>query len=126
MKFSREELKAIYKVGKSMMIADGEFAQEELMVIFHELCRFGVRDEYSATLLEQEAIEMEFDKAFAIISRMDKKQKKYIAAYLGLIMASDGIIDERETMLWGYVSQICNLPEMSIEEALIYMRDFNA
>lgn len=109
-----------------MMIADGEFAQEELMVIFHELCRFGVRDEYSATLLEQEAIEMEFDKAFAIISKMDKKQKKYIAAYLGLIMASDGIIDERETMLWGYVSQICNLPEMSIEEALIYMRDFNA
>ena len=126
MKFSREQLKAIYKVGKSMVIADDNFSKEELMVIFDELYRFGIKDEYSFVSLEQDAIAMELNKAFSIVSQMDIKQKKYIAAYLGLIMASDGIIDDREMMLWGYVSQICNLPKMSIKEALEYMRDFNA
>lgn len=66
---------------------------------------------------------MESSLAIALIAGMDDERKKYVASYLGTIMAADGDIDDRELVLWQLVSTLCDLPTMSVGDAISNMKN---
>ena len=53
---------------------------------------------------------------------MTYEQKKYVAAYLGTLMASDKDINDKELALWRLLSKLCGLPSMNITDAVEYMQ----
>lgn len=117
MTFNELELTAIIKLANSMVMADGKVAPEEVAVMTMELIRFGVPQNKVQTLLEK-SNSMEPAHAVALVAAMDKERKKYVASYLGTIMASDGDIDDNEMALWRLLSTICGLPAMNVKEAV--------
>lgn len=52
---------------------------------------------------------------------MNDAHKRYVTAYLGAMMAVDGEIDDKEKVLWNFVTLICKLPTMNIVDAIAYM-----
>ena len=120
MKFNKVEMIAIMSMANAMIMADGKVEDEETIVISHEIMKFGVPiEDFKEIYLR--GIEMEPSYATEIVSKMTPEQKKYVAAFLGTIMAVDGGIDEKEMALWRLLSQICGLPTMSVKDAVFYM-----
>ena len=117
MTFNELELTAIIKLANDMVMADGKVAREEVAVMMVELMRFGVPKNKVQTLLEN-SNSMEPVHAVALVAAMDEERKKYVASYLGAIMASDGDIDDNEMALWRLLSTICALPTMNVKEAV--------
>lgn len=120
MTFNREELTAVFKMAKAMVMADGNVKPSEVAVISRELQRFGVPSNQVEILLEA-SDNMEASQAIVFIAGMDEERKKYIASYLGVIMASDGDINDNEISLWRLVSTLCGLPTMNIADAISNM-----
>lgn len=122
MTFSGQELTAIIKMAKSMVMADGKIKPAEIAVMTREFMRFGVlQDQVDLLLKASDSIEA--SQAVALIARMDEERKKYVASYLGVIMASDGDIDNNELALWTLVSTLCGLPTMTVMEAINNMKN---
>ena len=122
MTFSGQELTAIIKMAKSMVMADGKIKPAEIAVMTREFMRFGVlQDQVDLLLKASDSIEA--SQAVALIARMDEERKKYVASYLGVIMASDGDIDDNELALWTLISTLCGLPTMTVMEAINNMKD---
>ena len=117
MTFNGKELIAIIKMAKAMVKADGKIEPSELSVMAVELARFGVPENQLKTLLKA-SDNMETSQALVLINEMDEERKKYVASYLGVIMVSDGDVNEQELILWNLVSTLCSLPEMNITEAI--------
>ena len=103
-----------------MAAADGKVEKSELTYIALEMARFGVKD---ADSILKGAEEMDPTIALSIVSKMTPKEKKYVAAYLGTIMAVDGDIDAKELSLWRLTSSLCGLPTMNIQEAIQYIKE---
>ena len=122
MTFNGKELIAIIKMAKAMVKADGKIEPSELSVMAVELARFGVPENQLKTLLKA-SDNMETSQALVLINEMDEERKKYVAAYLGVIMVSDGDVNEQELILWNLVSTLCSLPEMNITEAINNMKN---
>lgn len=120
MTFSGKELAAIFKLGKMMANADGRLDKKELLVLIKELARFGVPGDHLEAL-EDAGNEMDPAELLATVAAMDAEQKKYVAAYLGVILAIDGNIDDAEMKLWSLVSALCDLPEMNLVQAAEYL-----
>ena len=120
--FNGLELTAILKMAKAMAVADGKLESVETAVMTKELVRFGVTPD-DLKLMLSAVDDIEASQATIVIAAMDQEQKKYVASYLGLIMASDGNIDENELALWRLVSTVCGLPTMSIGEAIRNMKN---
>ena len=122
MTFSGQELTAIIKMAKSMVLADGKIEPSEIAVMTREFMRFGVlQDQVDLLLKASDSIEA--SQAVALIARMDEERKKYVASYLGVIMASDGDIDDNELALWTLISTLCGLPTMTVMEAINNMKN---
>lgn len=122
MTFSGQELTAIIKMAKSMVMADGKIKPAEIAVMTRELMRFGIlQDQVDLLLKASDSIEA--SQAVALIARMDEERKKYVASYLGVIMASDGDIDDNELALWTLISTLCGLPTMTVMEAINNMKN---
>lgn len=122
MTFSGQELTAIIKMAKSMVMADGKIKPAEIAVMTREFMRFGVlQDQVDLLLKASDSIEA--SQAVALIARMDEERKKYVASYLGVIMASDGDIDDNELALWTLISTLCGLPTMTVMEAINNMKN---
>ena len=122
MTFSGQELTAIIKMAKSMVLADGKIEPSEIAVMTREFMRFGVlQDQVDLLLKASDSIEA--SQAVALIARMDEERKKYVASYLGIIMASDGDIDDNELALWTLISTLCGLPTMTVMDAINNMKD---
>lgn len=122
MTFSGQELTAIIKMAKSMVMADGKIKPAEIAVMTREFMRFGVlQDQVDLLLKASDSIEA--SQAVALIARMDEERKKYVASYLGVIMASDGDIDDNELALWTLISTLCGLPIMTVMEAINNMKN---
>lgn len=120
MTFTGNELAAILKLGKMMAKADGRIDDNEMMVLTNELLRFGVqRNQIHA--LEELGNTMGPDALLATVFSMDADQKKYVTAYLGVILAIDNNIDDAEMRLWSMVTMLCDLPEMTIGEAMRFL-----
>ncbi len=124
MQFNGEQLSAIYKLAHLMVMADGVVDERELACISAELISFGVTPEQLKPLTAA-ALTMLPSKAIEIVSNFDAESKKYVASYLGTIMAIDGDIDDREMALWCLISQMCSLPTMSIADAITNMKELH-
>lgn len=120
MTFTRIEMSAITKLALAMANADGKIEKSELNYIALELARFGVRD---CEPIIDGANEMDGSDALSIVAKMTDEEKKYVAAYLGTVMAVDNDIDEKELALWRLTSTLCGLPTMNILEAIEYVKN---
>ena len=109
-------------MSKAIVKAYGKIEPSELSVMAVELARFGVPENQLKTLLKA-SDNMETSQALVLINEMDEERKKYVASYLGVIMVSDGDVNEQELILWNLVSTLCSLPEMNITEAINNMKN---
>ena len=124
MNFSKLEMSAIVKMAKAMALADGVIDPKEKIMMANELERFDVPSSDVRTILEI-GDSMQPSEAASVINAMNAEQKKYVAAYLGTMIAIDGDIDDTELVLWRFTSTICNLPTMSIAEAIAFMSNMD-
>lgn len=121
LEFTNREYTAILSFAKKMTLADGRLDDSEKIMLVMEAQRFGIGRNKLVNLLDV-SDNMEADEAIALIATMTDAQKRYVSALLGTIMAIDGDIDDKELALWQMVSFVCKLPEMSINDAIEYMR----
>lgn len=117
MTFNGEEMTAIIKMAKAMVMADGKIEPSEIAVMKGEFMRFGV-PKNQVDLLLKAADNIEASQAILLIAGMDEERKKYVASYLGVIMAADGDIDDNELALWTLISTLCGLPTMTVMDAI--------
>lgn len=121
MTFTEKQLTAILKVGTLMVFADGRVENAETMVVAQEFARLGVRDGERFKRLHNLSEAMSNEDMFSTITNMNYEQKKYVTAFLGVILAIDGNIDDKEMALWTLTSLICKLPQMNINDAIDYL-----
>ena len=121
MTFKRTELIAIMSMANAMIMADGRIDDAETSVISVEMLKFGIPLEDFKEIYTR-GMNMEPDIAVDIVSKMTYEQKKYVAAYLGTLMASDKDINDKELALWRLLSKLCGLPSMNITDAVEYMQ----
>lgn len=105
-----------------MVLADGKIESSEIAVMTREFMRFGVPQNQVDILLKA-SDSIEASQAVALIAGMDEERKKYVASYLGVIMAADGDIDDNELALWTLISTLCGLPTMTVMDAINNMKD---
>ena len=120
LQFNDNELKAILKVAKAMVLADGKVEKKELLVMTNELIRFGISREKIEGLAES-AKNMDNSEALIALSKLDEERKKYVSAYLIMIMIIDGEMHDKEMILWELTTSLCGLPEINISEAIQLM-----
>lgn len=123
MEFTKLQMSAIVKMAKSMVMADGVVNEKETELMSKELLRFGVPFSEVPSIMKM-GDNMQASDAVTIISAMDSQQKKYVTAYLGVMIAIDGDIDDSEMKLWTLISVLCNLPTMTIKEAASFLANF--
>ena len=119
--FTNQELGAILKMALVMAAADGHVSEEEKTLMAIELTRFGVSNEKTKVII-QEATQLDTTEACIIIAKMTNEEKKYVTAYLGVMICADGKVEDSELKTWSLISNICNLPQMSIKEAIEIMQ----
>ena len=115
------QITALLRMGLTMAFADGEFQEEEKVILCIELMKFGVQPDAAKNFMET-AVTMDNDVAVGILKNMTTEQKKYATAYLAIIMAADGKIHPDEMKVWQVVSTICNFPTMRLNEALNFWK----
>lgn len=120
--FNGQELVAIIKMAKAMVMADGKIEPSEIAVMTREFMRFGV-PQNQVDLLLKASDNIEASQAVALVAGMDEERKKYVASYLGVIMAADGDIDDNELELWTLISTLCGLPTMNVLDAINNMKN---
>ena len=87
-----------------------------------QLDRFGIGvDQYQSLVVA--AKNMDKLRALSIITNLGYTEKKYITALLGVLMAADGKIDDSEMKMWTFTSLVCDLPQMSIDEAFEIIKE---
>ena len=118
--FTENELNAIAKIGLEMAKSDGRVDEVELLVIKDKLTCFGIIE---PSAIIGNAYKMDSLEALVTVSKMEFEKKKYMAAFLGVVMAADGIIDDSEIKMWTLTTSLCNLPSMTIEEAKDIIND---
>ena len=120
--FTRIEYAAITKLAADMASADGNADPMETAFMALEAKRFNLQGEDVKNLLSL-ATEMTPADAIGIVSKLDDKHKRYVAAYLGTMIVVDGDKDDKELALWRLISTLANLPTMNIAEAQQYMAE---
>lgn len=120
--FTNQELAAILKMAMTIAEADGNVSKEETTLMALELVRFGVSEEKTNVIIN-ETSKLSTTEACVIISKMTSEEKKYVTAYLGTMICADGRIEESEIKIWSLTSAICNLPAMSLREAVEFMKN---
>lgn len=102
-----------------MIAADGKVDHEERAITFPIWSKMQITGEHL-----REAGQMADLTSLSIIANMDSNKKRFVAALLGIIMAADGNIDEKELALWRLVSSMCNLPTMNLTECPDIIMEF--
>lgn len=122
MTFNKVEMMAIMNMVHAMIIADGKIEDDETSVISAEMAKFGIPlSDVKEIFIKGR--DMDPVVAVEIVSKMNYEQRKYVAAYLGTVMAIDGDIDDKEMALWRLLSKMCGLPTMSVGDAIKYMAE---
>lgn len=117
MHFSVREMIAIFKMANAMVMADGKIEDEEIRLMSIEATKFGIQlNEFKRLVMAAES--MDVSESIEIVSNMSLEQKEYVASYLGVIMISDGDIDDKELALWKMLTFMCKLPPMSLPQAI--------
>lgn len=121
MQFNGKQLAALVKMGIAMIHADGKVEENELKFLAFEIATFGVDPNELQTLIAASE-KMEVSDAFGTIAALDAQQKVEATAFLGAMIAADGDADESEIKLWALISHLCDLPSMTIGEAIKIMK----
>lgn len=121
MEFNGLELSAMVNLATAMAKADGHIADTEKTAIANELINFGVGHDEIDPILKR-AFVMSNRDAVTVVSLMNENQKKYVAAFLAVIIVADGEIEDSEIKMWTLISALCELPTMSIAEGLKFWR----
>ena len=116
--FKSEELFAIYKVANMMANADGVVYPDEERCISDEMAHLGASTLEDKKNVEDNGLAMKPLVAMNIIAGFNDDQKKYINAFLGNIISIDGDIADAELALWRLVGELCDLPKMSVRQAI--------
>lgn len=117
-KFKSHEMYAVYKVASMMANADGVIYPDEVKIISDEMESLGVKSDKDKKILEDNGKIMRPLDALNIISNLTEDQKKHINAFFGSIISIDGDIDDAELALWRLVGELCELPKMSVRQAI--------
>ncbi len=120
MTFNRDEVVAITRLAHVMIMADGSADKREISTLSRELARFGLNPEQQAEMLG-DAMVIRPIEAMQRIAHMEEDQKRYVSAFLANAMISNGEIDDAELAQWRQLTQLCELPEMTLEQALTYL-----
>lgn len=118
MKFTKLQIAAIYKYAQTLMLADGKITKEEendVIVTFVELCK---ANGVIAKEMTEASKSMEGSDATAIIKGMNSEQKRYVSATYLVLIAIDKNIDDTEKKLFSLIQILCDLPSLTIHEAL--------
>lgn len=114
--FTHSELIAITRMALYISGADGKHHQKETNAITSELRRFGVGHEECASIITR-SLMMSFDEAVQTISDFNMEEKRYVTAFLGVLIMVDENIAPAEMDMWRKISSKCNLPTMTLQDA---------
>lgn len=120
MQFTDNEIKAIFKIAKAMIVVDGRIDKREIAEMAQEMQRLGVSGERIEEL-SLTTKEMDNTEALITISTLDEEKKKYVSSFLIMIMIVDGEMHEKEMILWELTTALCGLPEVNVAEAIALM-----
>lgn len=115
--FTSKEKSAIVKISNMMIQADGKVEPKELLFSVTVIQKLNIDN---ADIARSELLSN--TETLDIISRMTDNQKRLVCAFLGCLMAVDGNIDKTEQALWSLISTLCNLPTMTLREAIEEMK----
>lgn len=119
MYFSSKEKQAIVLMALNMQKADGIIDEKETLVNKGMFLTIQLSSEEFKS-----ALNLPFGEAISILSDMSDNKKEVVSAFLGALMAVDGDIDDKELLLWNFVSAICSFPIMTIEEAIATFQQY--
>ena len=122
MTFNGIELAAVVRMAMVVAASDGNVAETEKAAIAIELIKFGVNKNQLSDILKA-ASSLEAKDSLSLISGMTQNQKKYVAAFLAVIIAADGKILESEVRVWAVISSLCKLPNMTIREGIDFWKN---
>lgn len=117
MLFNKRQLAAILNIAQGMAEIDGKVERIESDVIYAEMTsRFGLEHEELLSLSEIAIIDMDPHTAMNIVAEMSPLQKQYVQALLVIVMASDGIIDDREMAMLKVITMVSGLPPINMND----------
>ena len=122
MTLNAKQLAAVVKAGLIMTNADGTAKDEEYKIIVNELQSFNVSAEQGRMLIEV-ANSMSVEEMVDNIKGLSYEDKKYVSGYLVAIVVVDQDVDDEEAKAWQAMSTLCDLPNITAEEALTYWRN---
>lgn len=114
------ELAALVKIANYMAEADGIIDEGEFAIIVDEISKFGVSEEVYDDILAA-SVEMDAATAIKTIEKVGENEKKYVSAFLVILMIVDEELQEPEIKLLHFISTLCELPMVSIDEAIDIM-----
>lgn len=111
--FTSLQKAAITQLSFLIISADGKILNSESRFAFTVWRKLGVE---SADI--QAAKKMSAEQAYSIVKEMDSKSRELICAILGCLIVSDGDADTTEIEQWRQISEVCNMPKMTIPDAV--------
>lgn len=115
LKFTKQQLLAIAKLGFLISASDGNISQDERQCIAAELLQISSGSFTNEHI--HECMSFPNELAEAIIRSLPDIQKMYVTAFLITIMSVDYNLDIGERLMLRILSEKCNLPSMSVSEA---------
>lgn len=125
MRLSKKELTAMVAMAVAMAGADGKVEENEVMAIVADLSGFGKDGDEIAEIVD-DARNMDATDALGIVAKLGDEEKEYVTAFLAVVMAADGDIDDEELKLWRLITNVCNLPAMSVKEGVELWKQYNS
>jgi uncharacterized tellurite resistance protein B-like protein len=125
MRLTKKELTAMVCMAAAMAEADGKVEDDEVMAVVADLAGYGHSEEEIAEIIEM-AEDMEPSEAIGLVSKLGDEEKEYVTAFLAVVMAADGDIDDEEVAFWNLMTILCDLPEMTVREAVDLWKRYNS
>ncbi len=125
MTLNYKETRAMVCMAIAMAQADGTVEENEVKAVMVDLKGFGKSDEEAVEIIK-EAGEMTPAEAVSLISNLGIEEKKYVCAFLAVVMAVDGDIADEELKMWRLISQLCGLPNTTVNDAVELWKSYNS
>ncbi len=117
MNLTGRELGALMYVAREVINVDGVVADQESTVFTNVFSQFGMTNE-QVKLLFNSACEAGPEAAIDIVSRLGAEQKVFASALVTILVAADGKLEDDELELYTNLLKVCNLPYLTIDQAL--------
>lgn len=126
MKFTKLQLAAVYKLGQLMALADGRIDEAEKQHLIYTFSKLAIANGYKDfSVISQCASAMEDADVVPAIIGLENEQKAYVVAFMGVLVAIDGDIAEKEMQLYQLVCKMCGLTPVSLATCLDVWKKIN-